>query len=331
MRRVVCREFGAVETLVVETVPDPEPGAGQVLVEVAAAAVGFVDGLLVQGLYQIKPPLPYVPGMAVAGVVRALGEGVTGPAVGSTVVAVSPRPGGYVSHAVAPAAACVVLPDGVEPATAVSMVEGYATALFGLTRRTTVGAGEWVVVLGAAGGVGLAAVDVARGLGARVLAAASTPEKLAAAREAGAEATVGYADGDPAALKARIREITGGGADLVVDPIGGPLADGALRALAPGGRYLVVGFAAGDIPRLPANQVLLTNRSVIGVDWGDHARRRPGAMPEMLGEVVRGLAEGRLRPRPPVAYPLDRAADALAALAARRVVGKLVLVPGAAG
>ncbi|MEU8139919.1 NADPH:quinone oxidoreductase family protein [Streptodolium elevatio] len=326
MRQVVCRSFGPVDDLRVEEAPDPTPGPGQVLVEVRASAVSFVDGLLVRGLYQIKPPLPYVPGMAVAGVVRERGEGVDAPAVGTRVVCGSPRPGGYVSHALVPAAACAPLPDAVGFETAASMIESYATALFALTRRTTVAKDEWVVVLGAAGGVGLATVDVARGLGARVIAAASGPAKLDAARAAGADATVNYADED---LKSRIREITGGGADIVVDPIGGPYAAPALRALAPHGRYLVIGFAAGDIPQLPANQILLTNRTVIGVDWGDHARRNPGELPAMLTEIIRGTAEGRLNPVTPTAYPLDQAPEALTALAERRVVGKLVLVPDA--
>lgn len=326
MRQVVCHSFGPVDGLRVEEAPDPSPGPGQVLVEVRASSVSFVDGLLVRGLYQVKPPLPYVPGMAVAGIVRALGEGVTAPAVGTPVVCASPRPGGYVSHALVPAAACTPLPDGLDPATAVSMIEGYATAQFALTRRTAVAKDEWVVVLGAAGGVGLAAVDVARGLGARVIAAASTPAKLAAARASGADETVNYAEED---LKSRIREITGGGADIVVDPIGGPHAAPALRALAPNGRYLVIGFAAGDIPQLPANQILLTNRTVTGVDWGDHVRRNPREMAPMIADVVQGAAEGRLNPVAPTPYPLDGAAEALTELAERRVVGKLVLVPTA--
>jgi len=320
VRRVVCREFGADPEI--EEVPDTEPGPAQVSVAVGAAAVSFVDGLLVRGLYQIKPPLPYVPGMAAAGRVIAVGEGVDGLAVGQRVLAAGG--GCWADRVTVAARACTALPDSVPDDVAAACVEGYATARFALTVRTRVEPGEWVVVLGAGGGVGSATVDVARSLGARVLAVASSPARLDVARRAGAEAVVDASTED---VKARIRELTGGGADIVVDPVGGALAESALRALRPYGRLLVVGFASGDIPRLPANHVLLTNRSVIGVDWGDHCRRDPAHMPAAITAVLDDIAAGRLHPQTPEPYPLDKATDALTELARRRVAGKLVLIP----
>jgi NADPH2:quinone reductase len=321
MRRVVCREFSDTGPWA-EDAAEPEPGPGQVVIGVRAAAVSFVDGLLVRGRYQVRPPLPYVPGSVAAGEIVAAGPGTRAPAVGSRVVAMTS--GCWADQVVAHAAACVPLPDETPFDVAAAAIEGYATARFALEHRTRVEPGEWVVVLGAGGGVGSAVVDVARSLGARVVAVASTAAKRDVALAAGADAVL-----DPAAddVKARVREITGGGADVVVDPVGGELAEVTLRALRRHGRYLVVGFASGDIPRLPANHVLLTNRTVVGVDWGDHVRHRPADALPMIGGLVRDIAAGALRPPTPASYPLDKAAEALAELASRRVAGKLVLVP----
>ena len=316
MRRVVCRAFGPLSDLVVSEEPDLVPGPGQVVVDVAAAGANFVDALIVQGGYQLKPQVPFTPGMEVAGVVAGTSE---------RVLAVCWF-GGYASQVCVPTSAVVPVPDGVTMGQAATVVQSYATMLFSLTRRTTVRAGEWVAVLGAGGGVGLAAVDVARALGCRVVACASSASKLAAAVAAGAEATVAYED-DGVDLKAAIREATGGGADVVVDPVGGVKAEVALRSLRWGGRYIVLGFASGSIPSLPANQVLLNNRTVVGVDWGAWTFRDAAGNQALVAELVAMVAEGRLRPVEPVSYPLDDVVRCLTDLQERRVTGKAVLVP----
>jgi NADPH2:quinone reductase len=324
MRRVVCREFGAPDRLVLEDVPDPQPGPGEVLVGVRAAGVSFVDGLMVGGSYQVKPPLPFTPGLTVAGEVLETGDGVSGLPHGSRVVGCSFDLGGYASHRVLPAQVIVPLPDAVTYAVAATAVESYATILFALTRRATLRPGEWVLVLGAGGGIGLAAVDVARSLGARVIAAASSQAKRAAAISAGAEVAVDYEIED---LKARVRALTGAGADMVVDPVGDRFAEPALRCLRGFGRYLVIGFAGGSIPRLPLNHVLLDNRTLVGVDWGAWSRRDPEDNQALVADLLDRVATGRLHPVVPTAYPLERAAEALNMLAGRRVTGKLTLLP----
>jgi NADPH2:quinone reductase len=295
MRRVVCREFGQPDELVLEEAPDPEPGPGQVLVGVRAAGVSFVDGLMVGGLYQIKPPLPFTPGLTAAGVVLGAGDGVLGLPRGSRVAACWFGLGGYATHRVLPASAVVRLPDSVTFQVAATAAESYATMLFALTRRTAVRPGEWVLVLGAGGGIGLAAVDVAASLGAQVIAAASSPAKRAAAVNAGAQATVDYQAED---LRARVREITGTGADLVVDPVGDRFAEPALRSLRGSGRYLVLGFAGGSIPRLPLNRILLENRTVIGVDWGARSRQDPAGNQAMMAGLPTAWRPGRCTPSP---------------------------------
>jgi NADPH2:quinone reductase len=324
MRRIVCREFGPPDRLTLEEAPDPRPGPGDVLVGVRAAGVSFVDGLIVGGSYQLRPPLPFTPGMVAAGEVLRAGDGVSGLPEGSRVVGCSLDFGGYASHRVLPAHAVVPLPEAVSYEIAATAVESYATILFALTRRTELRPGEWVLVLGAGGGIGLAAVDVARSLGARVIAAASSQPKRAAAISAGAQAAVDYETED---LKARVREITGAGADLVVDPVGEPFAEPALRSLRGFGRYLVVGFAGGSIPRLPLNRVLLENRSLIGVDWGAWSRRDPAANQALVADLLDRVAAGSVHPVAPATYPLERAAEALTGLAGRRVTGKLALLP----
>jgi NADPH2:quinone reductase len=325
VRAVVCNTFAPLDRLAVEDRPDLVPGPGQVVIDVEAAGANFVDALLVQGLYQIKPPLPFTPGMEVAGTVRSVGDDVDTVGAGDRVLGMSFF-GGFASQVVLPARAATPIPDALTAGQAACLVQSYATMLFALTRRTTVREGEWVVVLGAGGGIGLATVDLAKALGARVVACASSASKLAAAEAAGADATIAYDDGS-IDLKVAIREVTGGGADVVVDPIGGPKADAALRALGWMGRYLVIGFAAGDIPRLPLNQVLLNSRTVIGVDWGAWTGRDPEGNAALLAELFAMVGAGRLHPVEPVAYSLDNAARALADLQGRRVTGKVVLVP----
>ncbi|MGQ0832898.1 MAG: NADPH:quinone oxidoreductase family protein [Microthrixaceae bacterium] len=323
MRAVVCHEFAPIDQLVIEARPDPTPAPGHIVVAVKAAGVNFVDGLFVQGRYQIKPPLPFTPGGEVAGDVVAVGEGVDRVAVGDRVLAM-PWLGGFASHVELAAGGVVPIPAALSYGQAAALVQSYGTMLFSLTRRMQVRAGEWVLVLGAGGGIGLAAVDVARHLGARVIAAASSEDKLAAARRAGAEATIDYESED---LKVRARELSGGGVDVVVDPVGGRFADAALRSLGWMGRYLVIGFAGGDIPALAANQVLLNNRTVVGVDWGAWTMRDADGNRELLAELVHLAGSGELSPVEPVAYPLDDVVRALTDLQERRVAGKLMLVP----
>jgi NADPH2:quinone reductase len=323
VRAVICQEFAPIDRLVIEERPDPSPGPGKVVVAVRAAGVNYVDGLFVQGKYQIKPPLPFTPGGEVAGDVVAIGAGVEGIAMGDRVLAM-PWLSGFASHVELPAGAVVPIPGDLTYGQAAALVQSYGTMLFSLTRRTQVAPGEWVLVLGAGGGIGLAAIDVARHLGARVIAAASSEEKLEAARRAGAEATIAYESED---LKTRARELSDGGVDLVVDPVGDRFADPALRALKWMGRYLVIGFAGGEIPRLPANQVLLNNRTVVGIDWGAWTMRDPGGNQALLAELMELAGSGALSPVEPTAYPLDDVVRALTDLQDRQVAGKVVLVP----
>jgi len=324
MRRVVCEAVGELDQLVVVDGEAPAARPGQVIVDVAAAGVNFVDGLFVQGRYQIKPPTPFTPGSEIAGTVATLGEGVEGVAVGDRVMAQTGL-GGYAEQVAVPATSLVPLPEGLSFGQAATLVQSYATMLFAFTRRTRVTEGETVLVLGAGGGIGLAAIDVARALGLRALAAASSADKLARAAGMGAEAGIDTTTED---VKARARELSGtGGVDVVVDPVGGDLAESSLRALRVGGRYLVIGFAGGDIPRLPANQVLLNNRTVVGVDWGAWIMQHPDEHRDLLAELLAMVGDGRLRPVEPTAYPLAEASRALVDLAERRVSGKVVLVP----
>lgn len=323
MLQVRCETLGDPEVLVLVEVPDPEPGPGRLVVAVEAAGVNYVDALFVAGRYQIKPPLPFVPGSEVAGTVTAVGAGVGDPAVGDRVVVMCGL-GGYASHVEVPAAAVVAVPDQVSSTVAAALVQSYATALFALRTRARLDVGETLLVLGGAGGVGSAAIDVGRALGARVLAAASSETKRAACLAVGAEAVIDYTTED---LKSRARELSGGGVDVVFDPVGGPWTEPALRALGLFGRLVVIGFAAGDIPRIPLNQVLLRNRAVVGVDWGAWALANPVENQQLLGELLGWVVGGRLRPGEPTAYPLARAAEALDDLLGRRLVGKAVLVP----
>jgi NADPH2:quinone reductase len=325
MRRVILHEFGPYSNLQFEDLPDPEPGDGQAVVAIEAAGVGYVDTLCVHGTYQLLPGLPWVPGCELAGRVVAVGEGVRRFAVGDRVLATS-FAGSFQTHTVLREDELVPVPGDLSAGQAAGLIASYGTMLYALTRRTTVIPGEWVVVLGAGGGIGLAATDVATALGARVVACASTAAKLALAERAGAEVTVDYSDPD-LDLKARIRELTDGGAGIVVDPVGGPRSAPMLRALRFEGRYLVVGFASGEIPQVPLNQVLLNDRTIIGIDWGFWAGQRPEANATLLDELFTMVADGRLRPAEPTSYPLDDAARALDDLEHRRVAGKVVLAP----
>ncbi len=323
MRAVVCNEFGPLDHLVVEERPTPEPGEAMVVVDVAAAGVNFVDGLICEGRYQLKPPTPFVPGSEVAGVVSAVGPGASPWSVGDRVLVFCGF-GGFAEQVVAPALSLVAVPDSVDLPRAAALIQSYCTMLFTLTRRTSVAPGEWVLVLGAGGGIGLAAVDVARALGARVIAAASTSDKLDAAVAMGAEATIAYEEED---LKVRARELSGGGVDVVVDPVGGRHSEPALRATRHLGRFCVIGFASGPIPSVPINQVLLNNRTLVGVDWGGWTFKDPLGNRALIDELMGMVADGRLHPTAPSTRPLDEAAAVMTALIDRTVTGKVVLVP----
>lgn len=323
MQRIVCTQWGPPEGLVVEEAPDPVPGEGQVLVEVAAAGVNFVDALFVAGTYQIKVPPPFTPGSELAGVVRQVGDGVEGVWPGDHVVS-SVGLGAFASHVVLPALSVTRVPKEFDLPTAAALGQSYCTAWFALRRRTTVRPGETVLVLGAAGGVGLACIDVARSLGAKVIAAASTDDKLADARAMGATDVIAYESED---LKTRARELSGGGVDVVIDPVGAPHTEAALRALGFGGRLVVIGFAAGEIARIPANQVLLNNRSVVGVDWGAWAMKNAASQAVLLDEVLDAVRAGTLHPVTPSQRPLEDAGAVLRDLLERRLRGKTVLIP----
>ena len=323
MRTVVCPEFGPLENLVIEDRDPPVPGEGQVVVQVHAAGVNYVDGLMCQGRYQIKPATPFVPGSELAGEVASLGAGVTGVARGDRVVVFSGL-GAFAEQVAVPALSVLPIPEGLTYAQAAALIQSYGTALFALTRRTSVAPGEHLLVLGAGGGVGLAVIDVARALGARVIAAASTDEKLDAARAMGAESTIAYEHED---LKAAARALSDGGVDVVVDPVGGAHSEPALRALGPFGRFCVIGFAAGPIPTIPLNQVLLNNRTVVGVDWGGWMFRDPNGNHQVLSQLADMVSRDQLHPTTPAEFRLADAAGVMSDLIDRSVVGKAVLVP----
>ena len=323
MRAVVCRELGSLEELVVEDVPTPEPGPGEVRVAVRAAGASFVDALTAAGRYQFPLQPPYTPGGEAAGVVDAVGEGVEGFAVGDRVFA-STGLGAFAEAIVATPGQLVHLPEGLDLARGASFLQVYGTAWFAFRHRTEVRPGDAVLVTGAGGGVGLAAIDVARSLGARVIAVASSQAKRDLALAMGAAAAIDSSTED---LKVRARELTDGkGVDVVYDVVGGELSEPALRALRFDGRFCVIGFTGG-IARVPLNLVLLNNRTVVGVEWGGWVGRNPEANQQLIREVVEAIADGRLHPVQPFERTLEEAPQVLADLIERRAVGKVVLVP----
>jgi NADPH2:quinone reductase len=324
VRCVVCQELGPLEdNVVIEERPTPVPGPGWVVVDVRAMGVNFVDGLIAQGRYQIKPAAPYIPGGEIAGVVSAVADDVGRVRRGGRVMAMTGF-GGFAEQVAVPAASLVALPDNLGFDQAAAFIQSYSTAWFTMTRRTSVADGEWVLVLGAGGGIGLAAVDVAVALGAKVIAAASTAEKLEAARSMGAAATIAYEEED---LKTTARQISGGGVDVVIDSVGGRHSEPALRATRRFGRFCVIGFASGPIATVPLNQILLNNRTVIGVDWGMWAMGDLGGNREVLAELRDLVENGRLHPTTPVERPLADAAAVMTGLLDRSIAGKVVLVP----
>jgi len=306
----------------VQETPSPALSDGQVRIKVAACGLNFVDSLLVEGRYQVKPAVPFVPGSEITGRIVETGPGVDASMVGRRVFAPVPN-GGFADEVVTAANRILPIPDALSDGQGATFMQSYLTAWFAFTRRTQVQAGKTMLVLGAGGGIGLAAVDAGVALGLRVIAAASSEEKRQLALDRGAFATVDVLNDD---VKAKVRELGGGGVDIVYDPVGGDLAEPCLRALNAGGEYMVVGFVAG-IPRLPANFVLLLNRTVVGVDWGAWVGRNQGENQKMLVEVMGRIIDGSLRPVEPVAYPMSRAVEAMRDLQNRKVAGKVALVP----
>ena len=324
MKALVCHAFGPIDTLRVDDVAAPAPGPGQLLIDVHAASINFPDTLIVQGLYQVKPPLPFTPGAELAGVVAAVGEGVRRYRPGDRVIA-STGTGAFAEQCVADAVRTVPLPAGMDFAAGASFVLAYGTSLHALRTIGRLQPGETLLVLGAAGGVGIAAIEIAKALGARVIAAASSADKLALARRAGADEAVDYTQPE---WRRQVDALTGGrGADVGFDAVGGTYSEPALRATAWRGRYLVVGFAAGDIPRLPLNLALLKERAILGVHWGAAMEREPAQLHADLQQLSEWFAAGRLRPPVTERVPLEGAAAAMQRLAGRQAMGKIVVVP----
>ncbi|MCX2932004.1 NADPH:quinone oxidoreductase family protein [Mycobacterium sp. CVI_P3] len=322
MRAVVCREYGTPEDLVLVELPDPTPGPGQVVVRVRAAAVNYPDVLMIAGRYQIKVPPPFSPGSEMAGEVLAVGEGVVDYQPGDRVSATT-FVGSFAEQAVVDARGLTPVPDGVDYADAAAFGVTNRTAYYTLRTVAPVQPGDWVVVLGAGGGVGLAAVDIAVMMGAKVIAAASGPEKLEVCRQRGAQAVVDY---DREDLKARLKEITGeGGSQIVVDPVGGPYSEPALRSLGRGGKFVTLGYAAGSIPAIPLNLVLLKGITVQGMEIRTFMIDYPDEIARDDAELAQLFAEGRLRPYIGARFPLDQAATALRYVADRKAIGKVVI------
>ena len=325
MKAILCKQFGPPETLVFEEMPSPRPGPGEVVVSVKAASVNFPDVLIIQNKYQFKPPLPFSPGSELAGVVKEVGEGVKAFRPGDKVIAFTTY-GAFAEEVKTDAARLLPLPEGMDFPSGAAFLLTYGTSDHALRDRAALQAGETLLVLGAAGGVGLAAVEIGKALGARVIACASTDDKLAVCKEHGADATINYAAED---LRERIKALTDGrGVDVVYDAVGGAYTEAAFRSIAWRGRLLVVGFAAGDIPKLPLNLALLKGAAVVGVFWGDFARREPKPFADSVRQLGAWYREGKLRPHVSQTLPLAQAAEALKLMAARKVKGKLVLTVG---
>lgn len=323
MRAVRCHELTGPEALRVDELPEPVPTDGEVLIDVRAAGVNFPDVLITEGKYQFKPDPPFIPGGEVAGVVKAVGRGVTSVTPGDRVAATMLF-GAFAERVLAPEAAVAKLPESVAFETGAAVLLTYATTMHALVDRASLAKGEKLLVLGAAGGVGIAAVEIGKCMGAHVIAAASSEAKLAFCREHGADAGIDYAS---ESLKDRAKALSGGGVDVVYDPVGGDYTEQALRAMAWAGRHLVVGFAAGPIPKIPTNLLLLKSCQLVGVFWGQFAMRDPERNRAHVAQVLTWLGEGRIRPHVDAVLPFTSAGEALRRLSRRQVKGKIVLVP----
>ena len=323
MHAWLCENPVGVDALTWKELPTPQPGKGQVLIRIQAASLNFPDLLIVQNKYQIKPELPFVPGSEYAGVVEAVGEGVTHLQVGQAVACLSGT-GGFGTHTLAPAKLCMPLPAGFPPVDAAAFIMIYATSYHALLDRAQLQPGETVLVLGAAGGVGMSAIQIAKQAGARVIAAASSDEKLAFCKQLGADETVNYSTDD---LRERLKALTDGkGPDVIYDPVGGPFTEPAFRSIAWRGRHLVVGFAAGDIPAIKINLALVKGASIVGVFWGDFAHREPAANASMMQTLATWYAQGKIKPVIDREMPMAELKAAYARMGSREVKGKLVLV-----
>lgn len=322
MKALVCEQYGPVEDLKIKEIDSPTPGPKEVLVEVKVAAVNFPDTLIVQGLYQIKPELPFSPGSDFAGIVKEVGKGVTHVKQGDEVMGFV-RVGAFAEEVVVTAAACVPKPPGMDFSIAASFLMAYGTSYHALKDRAELKEGETLLILGASGGVGLAAVELGKVLGAKVIAAASTDEKLALCQEHGADEVINYAKED---LKSRIKELTGGkGVDVIYDPVGGDYSEAALRGMAWKGRFLVVGFTTGTIPKMPLNLPLLKGCSIVGVFWGSFLMHEPKNNEKNTMELMEMFSDGKLKPHIHGRYPLDNALDALTEMMNRKVRGKVLI------
>ncbi|OSZ67829.1 NADPH:quinone oxidoreductase family protein [Hydrogenophaga sp. IBVHS2] len=327
MHAWLCENPVGVEALQWKELPTPTPGPGEVLIAIEAASLNFPDLLIVQNKYQMKPALPFVPGSEYAGTVQAVGEGVKHLRVGQKVACLSGT-GGFGTHTLAPAALCMPLPEGFPAVDAAAFIMIYATSWHALMDRAALKAGETVLVLGAAGGVGTAAIQLAKAAGARVIAAASSDDKCALCREIGADETINYSVHTPdGGLRDEIKRLTGGkGPDVVYDPVGGAFAEPVFRSIAWRGRYLVVGFASGPIPSLPLNLALLKGASIVGVFWGDFAKREPQANAAMMQTLAGLYGTGKIKPMIDRTLPMKELVQAYAVMGSRSVKGKLVLV-----
>ena len=326
MKAIVCHAFGPIETLAYEDLPPPEPGPGQVAIRVAAIGVNFPDALMVEGKYQHKPAFPFSPGGEVAGTIKTIGRGVEGLKVGDPVIGIAMH-GAYAEEIVVDAGSAIPVPPGTDPAHAAALMYAHGTALYALRDRGALKSGESLLILGASGGVGLAAVELGKLMGAKVIAAASSAEKLALCRARGADEAIDYTKED---LRDRLKAISGGrGVDVIYDAVGGAHTETAFRSIAWNGRLLVIGFASGTIPQIPLNLPLLKGASIVGVFWGGSLRQEPALSRANGRQLLEWLAAGRIAPHIHARYPLSRAVEALAAVRARQVTGKIVLVPDA--
>jgi NADPH2:quinone reductase len=328
MKAVLCKQFGPPESLVIEELPSPKAGPGEVVISVRAASLNFPDVLIIQNKYQAKPQLPFTPGSELSGVVKEVGEGVRGAKPGDRVIAYTTF-GAFAEEVKVDAGRLLPIPEGMDFASAAAFLLTYGTSDHALRDRAQLQAGETLLVLGAAGGVGLAAIEIGKAMGAKVIACASSAEKLEVCRQHGADACINYATED---MREKIRELTAGkGVDVVYDAVGGPYSEPALRSTTWRGRFLVVGFAAGDIPKIPLNLPLLKGSSIVGVFWGEFTRREPKALAASIGQLGAWFREGRLKPHVSQTFPLLQAVEALKQMAGRKVMGKVVLTMGGEG
>lgn len=321
MRAILCKELGPAEKLVVEDIASPEPGKGQVKIKVKAAGLNFPDTLIIEGKYQIKPELPFSPGGEMAGEVIAVGEGVKRYQPGQRVMGLTGY-GAFAEEILAPESNLIPVPDGMDDHTAAAFSMVYGTSYHALKQRANIQPGETLLVLGASGGVGLAAVELGKAMGATVIAAASSAEKLAVAKEAGADDLINYVEED---LKDALKQRYPKGVDVIYDPVGDKFTEAALRNMAWNGRLLIVGFAAGDIPKIPANLALLKGCSIVGVFWGAFTQQEPQANIQNIMELFQLFGQGKIKPRISQVFPFEEYEQALAALTSRTAKGKVVL------